>query len=120
MIVLRVLSILLIVIFISCSSDRKFSIEEWERKDDLAISQRKAMEKDLINNYLNDKLSYKDVITLLGVPDTKDSIKSTISYATYIEYEWLGIDETKIRYLDLVFDKDSTLMNSQIREWNKK
>ena len=105
---------------VSCSSDRKFSQEEWKPKEPLAIDQRRDMEKDLINNYLNASLPYKDIIALLGVPDAKDSINNRVSYITYVQYEWLGVDETKIRYLDLVFDKDSILMNTKIREWNKK
>lgn len=105
---------------VSCSSDRKFSQEEWKPREPLAIDQRRSMEKDLINNYLNTNLPYKNIITLLGVPDFKDSINNRVSYITDVEYEWMGIDETKIRYLDLVFDKDSILMNSKIREWNKK
>lgn len=120
MMVLRLLVIFSIIAFISCTSEHKFSKEDWGLKEDGMTNQRKAMEKDLINNYLNDKLSYKDITLLLGAPDSKDSIKSSVSYVTYVEYEWLGVDETKVRYLDLVFDKDSILVNSQIREWNKK
>ncbi len=108
------------MIFISCSSDRKFSTEEWVNKDDFGFSPRPEMVKDLLDNYLNKKLSYRELIILLGTPDAEESTQNTISYITDIEYEWLGVDPIKVRYLDLVFDKDSILVNSQIGEWNKK
>ena len=44
------------MIFISCSSDRKFSTEEWVNKDDFGFSPRPEMVKDLLDNYLNKKL----------------------------------------------------------------
>lgn len=76
------------------------------------------MIKDLLDNYLNKRLSYREVIILLGTPDSENSNQDTISYITDIEYEWLGVDPAKIRYLDLAFNKNSVLISSQLSEWN--
>ncbi|SHF14020.1 hypothetical protein [Dysgonomonas macrotermitis] len=116
-----VLLFTLMLSFVSCKQNRKFTKDEWLKEVDFPVNnERNKMVDDLLNNYLNKPLSYQEVLGLLGEPFNKDSLSFSVSYITYIEYEWLGIDESQINYLDISFGQDSILKEAKARIWNKK
>lgn len=118
-----ILFLLIGCFFFACSNNKKFSKTEWNQWVDFPVNiERDKMVDDLTANYLNKPLSYNEVVDLLGDPGKINKIDSTqfyISYMVYIEYEFLGIDETEIKFLNIYFDQDSIIKSTKRDAWKK-
>ena|SRR5690554_3652662 len=96
-----------------------FESEKWNQKYDGFYDYREFMVKDLIENHLNPKLSYQEVMKKLGKPDyVIDSIDLTIAYQISEKYG-LNIDPIETKTLLIYFNKDSITQKSEIRHYKK-
>ena len=100
---------------ISCNREMKFNPETWHEKDDGFYTKRELMVNDLMKKVLKTGLPYGQIILLLGTPDYSSFEEDRqIHYEISEKYKW-NVDPEEIRYLDLKFDADSTLIESKIR-----
>ena len=63
----------------------------------------------------NKEFNSKEIKTLLGKPDLKDSTKNTFRYETFIDHGW-NIDPQYFRGLEIYFNKDSIVTSVKIYE----
>jgi len=107
-------------ILTSCNSDIKFDKTKWLQVDDLGqYPYRQAMLNDLTSNHKLKGLSYKQLTDLIG-EQQKNLIgdSSEIYYSILTDY---GSDIDPVHTIALAFklDKDSTVTEYRIDEWEK-
>lgn len=95
----------------------KFDKMAWNEKGDLGTyPNRKKMLKDLLNNYQLKGLTYKQLIDLLGEPETySDEEPNTATYNIVTDYGG-DIDPVYIKNLEVKFGADSIMRNVTINE----
>lgn len=77
------------------------------------------MVKYLTENYRIKGISYTELIKLLGKPDNEvPENKGEISYDIQIKYD-SDTHQVYIKTLNLKFNKDSTIIDFKILEWEK-
>ncbi|WP_316768159.1 hypothetical protein [Pedobacter frigiditerrae] len=74
------------------------------------------MVEDLKKNYKLTGISDRQLIKLLGKPDSIDT--SIISYELIVDYGY-DIDPIYIKSLDFKVDSNKNVMNFEIKEWKR-
>ena len=78
------------------------------------------MISDLITNYRIKRISYLELIKLLGKQDgSSTENENEIYYDIKVEYGLLDIDPVFAKTLNIKFDKDSIVTDFKIVEWKK-
>lgn len=113
----KILTILFSLLLLSCN--KEFNSKEWQNttlEDNLdKNNNRNLMINDLVENKLLMGKNSKEIKTLLGKPDLKDSTKNTFRYETFIDHGW-NIDPKYFRGLEIYFNKDSIVTSVKIYE----
>ena len=115
---LRLLVFIIVAAFVcSCNSDRKFDKTSWQQRDDLGMySERKEMMKDLMNNYQLKGLTYKQLIDLLGEPESySDGEPNIVTYNIVTDYG-RDIDPVYIKNMEVKISSDSIVTDVNINE----
>lgn len=93
----------------------EFNWDGWTEKEDGFYTKRELMINDVIEHKLKAAMTYDEIINLLGNPDYDSFDRDReIHYEILEKYGW-NIDPEEIKYLDLKFNPDSTLIASTIR-----
>ena len=109
----------LLVILSSCRTEIKFDKVKWAEKADLmTFSNRKSMINDLIKNYHLRGQSYKQIIELLGEPQSDLDSNFKIFYDVDIDYG-SDIDPVYSKTLSFQFSIDSIVQKYDVIEWKK-
>lgn len=108
----------LMLCFFSCNSQKKFDKTKWAIREDMEYPYRRAMLKDLTDNYKLNGLSYKQLIALLGEPLNSSRDSNQFYYPIY-EYYGSDIDPIYTITLDITLLKDSTVGDFKVTEWKK-
>jgi hypothetical protein len=74
------------------------------------------MLKDLTTNYKLVGITYSELVSVLGVPDNKDS--SSLTYKIVVDYG-MDIDPVYTKNLDFIFSDDSIITSLKVIEWKK-
>jgi len=115
---IKSLFLFIVVGFISCQSQKKFDPIQWRTVEDPAFppQSRKAMLKDLLDNYKLKSMSQSQVFNLLGEPDY--SSDSAIIYKIVEDYG-SDTDPVYTKTLDITLNKDKTVQSIDVQEWRK-
>jgi hypothetical protein len=103
--------------FGSCNQGQKFDKAFWQQRGDLGIyPKREKMLKDLMSHHQLKGLTYKQLIDLLGEPETdSDEESNTATYNILTDYG-RDIDPVYIKNLDVKFSSDSIVTDVNINE----
>lgn len=117
----RRINILLLVFILMVSScgvkEMKFDKSTWNEMDDMFYANRESMVKDLMENHLQQGMTYYEVIELLGVHENYQNVdQNTIGYEIMVDYEW-NIDPQKGKTLYIELTKDSFVKNYRLEKW---
>ena len=113
------ISTLFIVTLYSCQTHQKFDKVKWAEVADLmTFPNRKYMIDDLIKNYQLKGKAYKDIVKLLGQPQSNLDSTLQIFYDIDVDYG-SDIDPVYTKTLFVQFDKDSTVTSYKVNEWKK-
>lgn len=131
----KIILILFVFLIVSCDDSIKFDSKKWKPVESglYGKNYRKKMVFDLVNNELDfgnfanvKGTSSVQVEKLIDKPyrimtDTIPNLLQSFSYYYHISEKFdYGIDPNGGMTLQLVFDKDSTLVNWKINEyWNR-
>ncbi|HVY74878.1 MAG TPA: hypothetical protein VG890_08625 [Puia sp.] len=99
-------------------SAEKFNKAKWiEQVDPLFPPEKRSlMLDDLLKNYKLEGLTYRQLIDILGIPDSKDD--TSLSYKIVVDYG-KDIDPVYTKNLDFTFSKDSIIKSFKLSEWKK-
>jgi hypothetical protein len=95
---------------------RPFDKQDWEYKDDMEYPYRNAMVDDLIEGKKLPRLSYTQMINLLGRPQGRGDDTSTVYYEVVVDYG-NDIDPVYTKSLVITIANDSTVSKAAIKEW---
>jgi len=99
------LNIALIVLLSGCSNGMKYDVSKWNDESDRATYEyRNAMLDDLLENHNPKGMNIRELEELFGYIDY-DSTSTGISFEVYQEWEFIGIDPTYTKYLNLRLNK---------------
>jgi len=129
----KTIILLLTILIYSCNDSMKFDSEKWKPIESGLYGEnyRKKMVFDLVNNVLvfenspnKNGMKYSEVERLIYKPYRIDSISSNLqNYTCYYEISEridYGIDPNGGMNLELIFSKDSILIDWTINEyWNR-
>ncbi|MCW1147591.1 hypothetical protein [Flavobacterium lacisediminis] len=111
--------ILPILLFLaSCGKkEKQFDKSTWNLRDDITYSNRESMVADLIENHLQEGMTYKELIDLLGKPENYSDIKqNTVAYEIMVDYGW-NIDPVAGKTLLIEMTNDSLVKNIKLDKW---
>jgi hypothetical protein len=114
-----VLIFVLLIMFNCCDNQESFSKESWNTRSDIFYPERKKIVKDLIENHLNEKMCYVDIINLLGDPQTIHN--QNASNRLYFEVETKygsDIDPDWTKYLEIEVNQDSCFTSARVIKLN--
>lgn len=108
-------TILILSLILSCTN-KKFDSEKWKPYESGVIDEkyRSKMVYDLVYNVLKvnhrdgESSTYKEVVELIGEPESIDTINGFVEFLLEEKYGW-NIDPNGYKHLQLYFDKDSLL-----------
>ena len=117
---MKYIILMVILILVSCNSDKKFDKIQWLECSDLGqYPKRNRLVNDLLENHKIKGLSYKQVIDLIGEPEKNITGENNeIHYQILIEYG-SDIDPIYTKTLILKLDKDSSITSFKVNEWKK-
>jgi hypothetical protein len=104
--------------FVSCGAEqKKFDKNTWNEMDDIMYANRESMVTDLMKNHLRQRMTFKEVVELIGKPENYTNTKSnTIGYEIMVDYGW-DIDPVKGKTLYIELTNDSIVKNFKLEEW---
>ncbi|MEO6149710.1 MAG: hypothetical protein ABIP28_06095 [Mucilaginibacter sp.] len=112
----KLLATSMVILFLFVGCKRKFNKVNWLVKEDIDYPYRDAMLDDLIKSHKLVGLSYKQVIQLLGKPQS--SGYTGIYYQIKADYG-ADIDPIFSKILVIEFGKDSIATTAEVKEWKK-
>jgi hypothetical protein len=112
-----VILLLISCILSACSKDIPFENVKWLEKDEVDYPYRHRMIDDLLENHRLQGLSYRQLTELLGQPEKYDT-KEKIIYDIEQEYG-TDIDPVYVKYLAFTLDKDSVVIDYELKEFKK-
>lgn len=106
------------LLIISCGiEEKKFDKLKWNDKEDGFYLNRESVINDVMENHLRKKMTYQEIIKLLGEPAKYgDSEPNTMVYEIMVDYGW-NIDPMEGNDLYIELSKDSTLVNYKLEQW---
>lgn len=106
------------VLLISCGvHEKKFDKSSWNELDDIMYTNIESMAKDLMENYLQKKMTHNELIDLIVEPENFTNTKpNTIVYEIMVEYRW-DIDPVEGKNLFIELSQDSTVVDYRIEHW---
>ena len=109
--------LILVLALASCDTQIKFDKKAWRTKNDIYPCEcREQMIEDLTKNHKLIGLKNSELTRLLGTPDLQEDLN--IHYDLVIDYG-SDIDPIYKRTLFFTLNRDSTVKEYQISEWNK-
>ncbi|WAC02144.1 hypothetical protein N7U66_04690 [Lacinutrix neustonica] len=114
--------IFLIIMFFSSCDDKKekFNQEKWDNyKSGIGVEENRLnMVDDLIKNYIQKGMTYKELTNLIGQPENYANLeKNTIGYELIVDYGW-DIDPVEDAKLLIEISQDSIVTKFKIEYWN--
>jgi hypothetical protein len=99
----------------ACSRQEKFTREKWDLEYDGQYLKREYIVKDLMENHLHKKMSYEEIINLLGDKTERLNLADSnrIYYQIKEKWHW-DIDPEWTTYLEIELDKDSCLKSVRV------
>ena len=73
---------------------------------------------DLVKNYQLIGKNYKELVDLLGKPQSKIDNNLYVFYDIDVDYGW-DIDPVYTKTLSIGFDKDTIVKSFEVQEWRK-
>jgi hypothetical protein len=115
---LTILTFIFSLFFASCGTkQKKFDKNTWNEMDDIMYANRESMVTDLMKNHLRQRMTFKEVVELIGKPESYANIKSnTIAYEIMVDYGW-NIDPVKGKTLYIELTNDSIVKDFKLEEW---
>ena len=102
--------------FISaCSKTAPFNKEQWAITEDGTYPYRKAMVRNLLEQYPLQGISYKELSDLLGAPQGYENNK--LLYTVDIRYGLLSVDPSYIENIEVFLSPDSTLKSIELKQY---
>jgi len=102
----------------SCKEHQKFDKGLWKKKEDMFYSNRKFMIDDLVKNYQLKGKKYRDIVELLGAPESNLDSTLQIFYEIDVDYG-TDIDPVYSKSLVIIFDKDIVVKRFEVEIWKK-
>ena len=102
----------------SCKSHQKFDKSLWEKRDDIFYPNRKFMIDDLVKSYKLKGKKYRDIVELLGPPESILDSTLQIFYEIDVDYG-TDIDPVYSKSLVIIFDKDTVVKSFRVEIWKK-
>lgn len=104
----------LIPLLVACKS--KFDRNKWLQEEDGFFPYRNSMIDDLIKSYKLKGKSLKEIVSLLGQPQSPADSIFNIFYNVDVKYS--GIDPSYTKSLSLQLNKDTIVENFEVEEYN--
>ncbi len=101
---------------LSISCNQKFNQEKWNEGFDGFYTYREKMIDDVMNNYLKNGMTKKEVIQLLEKPDYEENNK--IKYNILVDYGW-NIDPVETKNLCIYLSTDSLVKKINLEHWKQ-
>lgn len=98
----------------ACTQREAFNKEKWAIVEDGIYPYRNPMVSDLISRYKLENVSYVELTSLLGTPQSSEVNK--VFYQVDIEYKMLSVDPCYIKNLEISLYGDSTVQSFELKE----
>ncbi len=112
-----------LILISSCQKEKniRFDSEKWKTAKSVDIHPyREQMIKDISENELFLGFNYLRLVDSLGIPENvQPRDTNELYYLIYDDYGW-DIDPIYTKYLVLILDKDSIVIDTKVKEWKKK
>lgn len=108
-----------ILVLFACKNT-KFEKAGWEYQGDLGMyPNREKMLKDLIENHKLKGLTYRELIAKIGPDQNFRSGYDTCIFYSIVTYYGRDIDPLFTKNLVFKFNKDSIVIDYEIKEWKR-